>query len=109
MHAVIASLYTLISSLQELPIPVTAFFVIILFEFVVVIHFMFKMLADPYLRSLDFVREMKGRRNGKWFKRFLKSCAPLKLAMGGGSYFDRLTSLVIWGHCVDMVVTLLVA
>jgi hypothetical protein len=40
--------------------------------------------------------------------RFLRSCSPLKLSMGDGTFFDRLTSLVIWEVCVGLLVNLLV-
>lgn len=108
MLAEITSLFLVISSIHELPLAVAMFFMALAIDFFVVIHVMFKSLCRPYLASVEFVKRAQRKRNGKWLNKYLKSCTPLKLSMGGGCFFDRLTSFVIWKLCVDQVVNLLV-
>ncbi|XP_035716515.1 uncharacterized protein LOC118439372 [Folsomia candida] len=105
-----ASLYVLLTSTKILPLPVLAFFVIVAVDLFVVIHVIFHSLSDLFEVSVGFLDEMKLYHkfgNRKWFKKFLKSCPPLKLTIGDGQYFDRMTALGIWQYCVDQLITLL--
>ncbi|OXA61313.1 hypothetical protein Fcan01_01615 [Folsomia candida] len=104
MMVEITSLYLVISSIHEMPPPVAIFFIVMVMDFFVVIHLLFKALCRPYLASVEFVNRAKMKKRGKWFDKYLKSCVPLELSMGGGCFFDRLTSFVIWKFCVDQVV-----
>ncbi|OXA62690.1 uncharacterized protein LOC118433875 [Folsomia candida] len=108
MMVEITSLYLVINSIHELPTPVAMFFIILAMDFFVVIHLLFKSLCRPHLASVELVNKAKMAKRGKWLDKYLKSCVPLELSMGGGCFFDRLSSFVIWKFCVDQVVNLLV-
>jgi hypothetical protein len=109
MMAEIASLYVLITSSHQLPLPAALFFLVVAIDFAIFIHVIFKSLCRPYLASVAFLKHVgKLGKRDKYLVRFLRSCSPLKLSMGDGTFFDRLTSLVIWEVCVGLLVNLLV-
>lgn len=103
-----AALFIILTSVSRLPVPVLVLFSMVAIDFFVVIHVLFNILSYTFVSSVKFVDlKKRGRRTSKWLRAFMKSCSPLKLSMGDGKFFDRLTSFVIWRHCVDMLITFL--
>lgn len=104
------SLYVLASSMHKLTIPIILFFAVGGFDYFVAIHVVFKCLSLPHQRSLKFINEMRCvmvKNGGRWGRRFMRSCPPVKVSMGDGTFFDRLTPVVIWQFCVDRVINML--
>lgn len=104
--AVVSALYIFLTSLKKIPIFVAIFFTMIAFDYLFVIHYLFKKVSIPFVQSNEFLKRFKNRKvKSKWCTVFVKSCSPIKLGMGDGNFFDRLTSLVTWQFCVDKLVT----
>lgn len=103
------SLYVLTTSSSKVTVPILEFFIMIGADFFGVIHVVYRILSLPHLSSKKLIRNAKLVQKGDspWFTRFLKSCSPLKIGMGDGNFFDRLTPFVIWQFCVDMLVNML--
>ncbi len=111
MGAQVTTLYMVLTSLKLIPIGAGLLFIVVAIDTFIIIQVVFKILSVPYLSSVEFVTIAKTlankRRDAKWANRFLKSCAPLKIAMGDGNFFDRLSPFVIYKVCVDQVIALL--
>lgn len=106
--AVITSYFILLTSLDKVPGPVAIFFALMAFDFTFVIHFLFKKVSIPCVESGELLEKLKSNeRKSKWFTAFVRSCSPIKLSLGDGGFFDRLTSLVIWKFCMDQLITIL--
>lgn len=107
----ISSLYIIISSWSKLSANVALFFLLMVIDFFAVIQFMFHSLSYSHVASVKFVKNARRISNqigrDTWFRKFLRSCAPLKVGMGDGKYFDELTTFVIWQFCVDRLINLL--
>ncbi|OXA44771.1 hypothetical protein Fcan01_20892 [Folsomia candida] len=103
----IESLYAIIMCRDKLPLPILLLFAMALIDFFLVIHVFLRALSKPYVSSVEFVSNFN-RLGGmdEWRRKFLKSCQPVKVAMGDGNYFDGLTSLVIWQFCVDTFISI---
>ncbi|OXA40326.1 hypothetical protein Fcan01_24984 [Folsomia candida] len=101
------SLYILVTSYDQVPLLILILFSIICLDCMIIIHVVFNILSKPYTTSCDFIEFMKSRNGTKWVKRFMRSCQPSKLTMGDGTFFDRLTSFVIWQKGIDYLITLL--
>lgn len=104
------ALYVLTTSRTILPLPVLVLFVIGGLDFFVMIHVVFRILCWPYVSSsrlIDKVKLYARRGNPAWLKRFVRSCPRLKIQVGDGTVFDRLTSCVIWQFCVDALIDIL--
>ncbi len=111
MESEVTNLHMVITSLKIVPIAAGLLFTTVAIDGFIIIQVMFKMLSIPYLSSVEFVKKAKtstsNRKDAKWAGKFLKSCAPLKIAMGDGNFFDRLSSFVIYKVCLDQVIALL--
>lgn len=107
--AVVASFYILLTSLKIIPIAVAIFFAVIAFDFSFAIYFLFKKVSYSYVQSESLLQKVKkaDEFKSKRVAAFVKSCSPLKLAMGDGNFFDETTSLVMWQFCIDQLITLL--
>lgn len=104
------ALYVLTTSSSKLPVAILGCFTMIGADFVGVIHVIYRILGLPYLSSKKLIGNVKLCQKGgnsAWFKRYLKSCPPLKIGMGDGTFFDRLTPIVIWQFCVDRLISML--
>lgn len=102
------ALYILLTSVKRLTIFVIILFIIIAFDIVIVIYIVFKIMSRPYIKSrklLHFMRHGTRWRFNAWLKRFSKSCPPLKLCNGGGKFFDRMSTILIWQSSVDLLIT----
>lgn len=107
MTAEIMSMYILSTSFNQLTLPIRVFFLVVWVDFFFDIHVLIKCLSLSHLCSELFVKNMKGRTRSAWGKRFIRSCSSLRISLGGGNFFDGVTSLVIWQFCVDRVINLL--
>ncbi|OXA64468.1 hypothetical protein Fcan01_00360 [Folsomia candida] len=67
--------------------------------------------AHDYSRSLlyDWRFSLGKNTNLKLSKRWLKSCAPLKVRIGATNYFERSTPMIIGSLCVEQVTNLIMA
>ncbi|OXA44836.1 hypothetical protein Fcan01_20942 [Folsomia candida] len=102
------SLYVIIASLENISFGVASFFFLIGLDFFLIIHVTLHSQSKPYVVSVKFFENMKTLRlKSAWFKKFLKSCPPLKVGMGEGKFFDELTSFIIWQFCVDRLINML--
>ncbi|OXA38643.1 hypothetical protein Fcan01_26586 [Folsomia candida] len=101
------SLYVLVTSHDRFPIIILLMFLMVALDCFVVIHSVCKIVAKPYSKSCNFIEFMKIRNLSKWVKYFMRSCRPSKFSMGDGTFFDRLTSFVLWQKCIDLLITLL--
>jgi hypothetical protein len=107
--ALVSSLYICITSMRKVPVAVAGFFLALAFDFSFIVHVPFRKLSLPLTESQELMHlaKMSGRQ-GKWMRAFMRSCTPIKLSLGdGGNFFDKLTSLVIWQFCVDLLITIL--
>ncbi|OXA54249.1 hypothetical protein Fcan01_11873 [Folsomia candida] len=83
MIAEVTILYALIKSETLIPPVVAALFFVIALDFFLIIQIVFKMLRRPYVASMGFKESGASLKiRGKWFNRFMKSCAPVKVPMG---------------------------
>lgn len=101
------ALYILITATSIVPGVVVFFFFMIALEMFIIIMGAFKILANPFLRSVELLYYMERKSGSKWGKRFVRSCPPSKVTLGDGKFFDRATSLVIWRTSVDYLITFL--
>ncbi|OXA61996.1 hypothetical protein Fcan01_00121 [Folsomia candida] len=105
MMAEVTTLYVFMTA-QNLPYAVVVYMGAMATNMFILIQVVFRALSVPYLTSRKFAR-CQGQPRGKWLSKFLRSCSPLKVSVGDGNFFDRLTSLVISNMCLDMLITLL--
>ncbi|XP_035711382.1 uncharacterized protein LOC118436855 [Folsomia candida] len=104
----IISLYVIITSWEKISFGVSAFFYLMGIDFFVVIHITLHSLSKSYVVTVKFAKNMTSLRSqNAWFKKFLRSCPPLKVGMGDGKFFDGLTSFIIWQFCVDRLINML--
>lgn len=89
------ALFLMITSNHVVPLPVLILFSLVVIDFFVIIHSVFKILSYPYVKSLEFIGLVKMGRYSKLEHRFILSCPPSKLSLGNGGFFDKLTSFVI--------------
>ncbi|OXA44409.1 hypothetical protein Fcan01_20952 [Folsomia candida] len=102
-----SALYILITSATKLPLPILVGFTMVGVDLFVVIHITFRILSLPHSASEKLMGKMKLLQKGRdsaWLKRFVRSCPSLKIGMGDGTFFDRLTPFIIWQFCVDSTV-----
>ncbi|OXA64931.1 uncharacterized protein LOC118433943 [Folsomia candida] len=73
----------------------------------------FKSAGDAHEASLNLLYDWRysiGKsKNLKLSKRWLKSCAPLKVRVGATNYFEKSTPMVIGSLCVEQVINLIMA
>lgn len=100
-------LYVLITTTPDVPLPVIILFWMVAVQMVAIIVVPFKMLANPFVRSVGLLKYLQLMTGSAWAKRFVRSCPPSKFTLGDGNFFDRATSLVIWRKCVDVLITFL--
>lgn len=103
------SLYVLVTSNHEITFAVLGVFSIVAIDCLIVIHCFFKIMSYPYTRSMESIilARRKIRNFSRWEVKFIKSFYPLKVEMGNATFFDRMTSLVIWKVSTDILITLL--
>lgn len=101
------ALYTLITSASIVPLPASILFGTVAFDLLILIVGPFKMMADPFIKSIQLLKSVKTMNRSKWIRRFVRSCPPSKLSSGDGKCFDRATSIVICSKCADLVITFL--
>ncbi|XP_035702704.1 uncharacterized protein LOC118434070 [Folsomia candida] len=94
------SIYMVFRSWQILPLPALGFFGIIATSFFFTIHVYFKAISNPFVKSVELVR-FGGQMRNKWVQAYLRSCSPIRVSLGDGSYFGKITSLKIWQYCMD--------
>ncbi|OXA48567.1 hypothetical protein Fcan01_16513 [Folsomia candida] len=99
------ALYILITSASSVPLPVLLFFCVLAFELFILIVGPLKVMANPYITSVELLNSLRGVHGPKWVHRFVKSCPPSKLTLGDGTFFDSSASLEIWSKCVDLLIT----
>lgn len=73
---------------------------------VFVIHYYFKLVSYPDIKS-DKLRNTWKQKKDKWVRAYLRSCHPIKLSLGDGTFFDKMTSLKIWQFCIETLVDIL--
>lgn len=109
--AEIASVYVLITSIKEVPLNMAVFFSMIAFDTALVIHLVIKFMSLPYTESkkalLNIGLKTSKNPSSKWFVRYVKSCARIKLFMFDGNFYDKATSIIVWQFCVETLVSLL--
>lgn len=103
------SLYVLVTLGTEITLAILGLFFVVAIDCFIVIQCFFKIMSYPYTRS---VKVMKLARKGiincsKWEVKFIKSCYQLKVGMGNDTFFDRMTSLIIWKTSTDILITFL--
>ncbi|XP_035713115.1 uncharacterized protein LOC118437830 [Folsomia candida] len=104
----VISLYVIITSWANISLGVFAFFYLMGFDFFIMIHVTLHSQSKSYVASLKFAENMKSLQSrNPWFRKFLKSCPPLKVGMGDGKFFDALSAFVIFQFCVDRLINLL--
>ncbi|OXA54994.1 hypothetical protein Fcan01_11268 [Folsomia candida] len=101
------ALYTLITSSAVIPFPVLILFTAVGFYLFIVIIGPFKIMANPFVQSVELLHAFESMKGSKLIKRLVKSFPPSKLTLGVGRFFDRATSLVICSQCVDLLITFL--
>lgn len=100
-------LYLLVTSGNIVPFPVFVLFSIAAVDYLIIMLGIFKIISNPYVKSVKFLKLLGIKKVGKWEVRFIKSCPPSKIMLGNGKFFDQLTSIIIWQKCVDFLITLL--
>ncbi|OXA39027.1 hypothetical protein Fcan01_26066 [Folsomia candida] len=78
-------LYFLVQFWTTLPIPVSAFLIVLALANMFLILVVFRFVARPYCKSEEFLRTASQQRN-KWLRRVMWSCSPIKLTLGDGKY-----------------------
>lgn len=102
----VSCLYMVLTSWASLPYLAVCMFAVFGNNLFFHIHYFIKILSSPYLKSREFVSMGRQQRN-KWMQTYLRSCYPIRLSMGNGTFFDKLTSLNVWQFCIDRLVTIL--
>lgn len=105
----IGSLYTIITSWSYLSFEIILLFMLFGFNFFTVIHIFLHSLNKPNVTSAQFIKNLRRSKSARcpMFRKFLNSCPPLKVGMGDGTFYDKLTSFKIWQFCVDRLIRLL--
>lgn len=104
--AEIFSLHILITSHHVLPSLLLLFFSVAGIYFGLMIQIIFKIISYPYVKSKRMTNSKKRCRN-RIARSYVRSCSPIKLFLGDGRFFDKLTSMEISLFTVDKLVTLL--
>lgn len=100
------SLHVLITSSHVLPAPLILLFSIVGIYFFLTIQIIFKVLSYPYVKSKCMINSGK-RCSNKSVRVYVRSCSPIKLSLGDGGFFDKLTCCQISLYTTDKLVTLL--
>lgn len=102
------ALYVLFNSFAKIiPRVVILIFLIVAMDMFIVILTLFKVLARPLATSCALLRTVKNVKMSKYMRTFVRSCPPSKLRNGNGKYLDKMSSLIVWQTCVDLLITLL--
>ncbi|CAL8133409.1 unnamed protein product [Orchesella dallaii] len=75
-----------------------------------IILFIYGIFADVFRVSKRVQREMNCKvefKKNKWYTRFLKTCPPIRIFIGGTNFFDELTPLTLEDFVVNQTVSLL--
>ncbi|OXA54308.1 hypothetical protein Fcan01_11276, partial [Folsomia candida] len=101
------ALYTLITSSSVIPFPGLILFATVGVELFAVIVGPFKVMANPFVKSVELLHSFQPMTGSKLIKRLVRSFPPSKLTLGDGGFFDKATSLVICSQCIDLLITFL--
>lgn len=104
--AEVTCLYMTLTSRDVLSPPGFFMFALIGNNMVFVIHYYFKLVSYPDIKS-DKLRNTWKQKKDKWVRAYLRSCHPIKLSLGDGTFFDKMTSLKIWQFCIETLVDIL--
>ncbi|OXA45975.1 hypothetical protein Fcan01_19339 [Folsomia candida] len=101
--------YVILTSSDQVPLPILALFSIVAVDCIVIIQFLFKIFSFPYTKSVDLINVARRgiQKVSRWEMKYIMSCAPLKVWLGNETFFDRSTSLSIFKIALDLLVTLL--
>lgn len=106
----ISSLYIIITSWSHVSAGLMLLFVLLVVDFFSIIHMFLNSLSYSHVASARLIKTVK--RSKKWgnmgCRKFLSLCPPLKVGIGDGKFYDKLTSLTIWQFCLDRVINLLI-
>lgn len=104
-----ASLYIILTSTDQIPLPVLILFYFMAFDCFVLILFLFKRWSFPYTRSEEFIKTARQglKKMSRWEEKYIASCSPLKVESGNDTFVDRSTSLLISRIVLDQLVTFL--
>ncbi|OXA53666.1 hypothetical protein Fcan01_11282 [Folsomia candida] len=89
------ALYTLITSSTVVSYSVLVLFAAVGVELFVVTVGPFKIMANPFVQSVELLHSFESMKGSKLTKRLVMSFPPSKLTLGDGGFFDKATSLVI--------------
>jgi len=102
----ITSFYAIIRLRVTLPPEKFGKFILVAIDGAVMIHILFKLLAEPYTETMKMKKELKAFKGGgsKWLRCYARSCAPFKLKMTDGRFFDTLTGPIVWQFDIERLV-----
>ncbi|OXA49295.1 hypothetical protein Fcan01_15678 [Folsomia candida] len=101
------TLYIVIASRSVVPLPLLLLFAAVAVSMFFVIVRLFKMMSNPFIKSVELLNSLKRMNESKQIKRCVQSFREAKLTLGDGKFFDTSTSLVIWAKCIDLLITFL--
>lgn len=101
------ALYILITSTDKVPIPIIFLFIVVAIDVWILIVGPMKIMAKPYVESVEFLNSLKTENTSKWTKKFARSCTPAKIMLGDGKFFDAGTPLVVWRQTIELLVAFL--
>ena len=73
------------------------------------LHLAFRALGSIHDTSDEALRVSRRMNGNSWFRRFLRSCKPLKVSVGGLYYVDKGMPLTLAGIILESTVNLLIA
>ena len=76
--------------------------------FVIFLSITFKALGQVYEKSTEVLSERKYLVKDKWFKRFHRSCRPLKIQIAGMYFVDVPMCLTMGSFVIQNVVNMLI-
>ena len=76
--------------------------------FLVFLAVTFKALGEIYEKSEEALARQKKVRKNKWFRRFHRSCLPLKIQVAGIYFIDSPMSLTMFSFIIQNVANMLI-
>lgn len=106
----ICSVYIIFTSWSYLSVGIMMLFLLLGFNFCTIIYIFLHSLCYPNVSSTQFVKIMRKSKSARSLivRKFLNSCPPLKVGMGDGTFYDKLTSFKICQFCVERFINLLI-